>query len=78
MGASVCLCVCVYVCVCACACLCGHLVELGDDGVGGVRHDGAEHAGDVARRERHHQLLALGALVARLRHHVLHTHGDHC
>ena len=35
-----------------------------------VRDDGAEHAGDVARRERHAQLLALAALRLGLRHHV--------
>lgn len=48
-----------------------YLVELGDDGVGGVRDDGAEHAGDVSGRERHHQLLALRALLAGFRHHKL-------
>ena len=47
----------------------GH-VELADDGVSGVGDDGAEHAGDVAGGERHHQLLALGAVGARLGHHV--------
>ena len=35
------------------------LVHVAHDGVGRVRDDGAEHAGDVARRERHHQLLGL-------------------
>ena len=35
------------------------LVHVAHDGVGGVRDDGAEHARDVASRERHDQLLAL-------------------
>ena len=35
------------------------LVHVAHDGVGGVGDDGAEHARDVASRERHDQLLAL-------------------
>ena len=49
----------------------GRLVQVGDQSVGGVGHDGAEHARDVARGEGDHQLLGLAALGAGLGHHVL-------
>ena len=47
------------------------LVHVAEDGVGGVRHDGAEDSRDVAGSEGDHQLLRLAALRTWLRHHVL-------
>ena len=48
-----------------------HSVELRDDGVGGMGHDGAEDAGDVSGDESDAQLLGLVALIAGLGHDVL-------
>ena len=49
----------------------GSLVEIGDQGVSGVGHDGTEHTSNVASSEGHHQLLRLAALGSGLGHHVL-------
>ena len=47
------------------------LVHVADDGVGWVRHDGAEDSRDVAGSEGDHQLLRLAALGTWLGHDVL-------
>merc|ERR1719189_1205680 len=47
------------------------LVHVADDGIGWVRHDGAEDSSDVAGSEGDHQLLRLAALRPGLGHHVL-------
>ena len=47
------------------------LVHVADDGVGWVRHDGAEDSRDVAGSEGDHQLLRLAAVSTGLGHHVL-------
>lgn len=47
------------------------LVELGNDGVGGMRNNGAEHSSDVSGNERHHQLFTLRAFGTRLGDRVL-------
>ena len=49
----------------------GGLVQVGDQGVRGVGHDGAEHTGDVTGGECNHELLRLGALGPGLGDHVL-------
>ena len=44
----------------------GGLVQVGDQGVRGVGHDGAEHSSDVFGREGDNELLGLGALNIKL------------
>ena len=46
------------------------LVHVGDDGVGGMRHNGAEDTSNVTSGKGDHQLLALGAISTRLGHNI--------